>query len=94
MSEISCRAIRKTLAARVLDTGAPPPVLEAHVATCLRCQAVVASSQRLRRMVAGLGVDPPLDDLDSDRNIPGWVAAGVASVAAAVVLARRLQETR
>ena len=94
MSEISCRAIRRTLAARVLDTGVPPPFLESHVATCLRCQSVVASSLRLRRMLAGMGVDPSLESLESDRNLPGWVAAGVASVAAAVVLVRRRQEQR
>lgn len=85
-----CRLWRRSLAARVLDTGYPPRILEGHVAICLRCQAVVASSRRLRRELAGLDADPaPVSD-DGGRR--AWMAAGLASVAAVMVLARLRQK--
>lgn len=90
MTPLLCRMVRTTLAARVLDTGVPPRALEAHVATCLRCQAVAAQSRRLRRTLADL------EPLESPREAPsspplGWVAAGIASLAAALAVMRHRQ---
>lgn len=93
MSDVSCRAIRRTLSARVLDTGETPPIFEAHVSTCLRCQAVVASSRRLRRILAGMD-DAGVDEDPVRRKLPSWVAAGAASLAAAIVYVRMRQEQR
>ncbi|MGA7272936.1 MAG: hypothetical protein WB239_17830 [Acidimicrobiia bacterium] len=90
MSSLVCRLWRRTLAAWVLDTGYPPPILDRHVATCLRCQAVVASSRRLRRELAGLDAD--LDEVSGDRGRRALMAAGLASVAAVVVLTRLRQK--
>lgn len=89
MRNLLCRLWRRTLAAWVLDTGYPPPILERHVAVCLRCQAVVASSRRLRRELAGLDTD--LDELGGDRGRRALMAAGLASVAAVVVVTRLRQ---
>lgn len=90
MTPLYCRLVRTTLAARVLDTGAPPRALESHVATCLRCQAVVAQSRRLRRTLANL---EPHDSPQGAQSSPplGWVAAGLASLAAAVAVMRHRQ---
>ncbi|HLU30768.1 MAG TPA: hypothetical protein VK088_03345 [Acidimicrobiia bacterium] len=87
MTPLYCRLVRTTLAARVLDTGDPPRPMEAHVATCLRCQAVAAQSRRLRRTLADL---QPVEVLDPSSSSPplGWVAAGVASLAAAIAMMR------
>lgn len=90
MRSLVCRIWRRTLAAWVLDSGYPPPILEGHVATCLRCQAVVASSRRLRRELAGLDAD--LADMEAERARRAWMAAGLASVAAMMVLARLRQK--
>ncbi len=90
MRGLVCRFWRRTLAAWVLDTGEPPPILEAHVASCLRCQAVVASSRRLRRELAGLDADT--EELGDETSRRAWMAAGLASVAAVVVLARLRQK--
>lgn len=88
MRSLVCRSIRTTLAARVLDTGSAPKVLEPHLATCLRCQAVVVQSRRLRRTLADLR--PPMEEELMTSSPPplGWVAAGVASLAAAIVVVR------
>jgi hypothetical protein len=90
VTPLFCRLVRTTLAARVLDTGVPPRALESHVATCLRCQAVVAQSRRLRRTLADL------EPQDGPRMVPsssplGWVAAGIASLAAALAVMRHRQ---
>jgi hypothetical protein len=89
MRGMVCRLSRRTLAAWVLDTGQPPPILEGHVASCLRCQAVVASSRRLRRELSGLDAD--VDDFGGEPSRKAWMAAGLASVAAVVVVARLRQ---
>lgn len=87
-SPIMCRTLRTTLAARVLDTGRVPGWMEGHVWSCLRCQAVVAQSQRLRRTLTTLGPEGP-ETVDYEGAPYGLVAAGVASVAAAAVLVAR-----
>lgn len=91
MRRLFCRAIRTTLAARLLDTGETPPLLSGHVSRCLRCQAVVAQSLRLRRTLADVVPGRHIEVAPS-RPPVGWVAAGVASVAAAVVVARLRQQ--
>lgn len=90
MTPLYCRAVRTTLAARVLDTGVPPRPLDSHVVTCLRCQAVVAQSRRLRRTLADL--EPQQDSPGAPSSPPlGWVAAGIASLAAALAVIRHRQ---
>lgn len=91
MRTLICRAVRTTLAARVLDTGVCPPILAEHVSQCLRCQAVVAQSLRLRRTLADVVTDQDIE-LDPARPPVGWMAAGVASLAAAVLVARIRQQ--
>jgi hypothetical protein len=90
VTPLFCRMVRTTLAARVLDTGVPPGALESHVATCLRCQAVVAQSRRLRRTLADL--EPHEGPRETSSSPPlGWVAAGIASLAAALAVMRHRQ---
>ncbi len=91
MRGLFCRAVRTTLAARVLDTGNSPYVLESHVASCLRCQAVVAQSLRLRRTLADVVTSREIE-LNSSSPPVGWMAAGVASLAAAALVARMRQQ--
>lgn len=91
MTALVCRVSRTTLMARVLDTGHPPAVLEGHVATCLRCQAAVARAMRLRRMLARLTVPADRVVADGSTTPLGWVAAGLASVAAAIFVLRLRQ---
>lgn len=90
MTPLYCRVVRTTLAARVLDTGAPPRPLETHIGACLRCQAVVAHSRRLRRTLADL---EPCQGSHACPSSPplGWVAAGIASLAAALAVIRHRQ---
>ena len=52
-----CRAARTTLIAR--SSTPAPALLEGHIATCLRCQATVAHSRRLRRMLERMSVPMP-----------------------------------
>lgn len=78
--------------ARVLDTGSPPAVLESHVAACLRCQAVVAHALRWRRALARLSAPPDNTLLEGSSTPLGWVAAGVASLAAAALVVRLRQQ--
>ena len=59
MREMVCRATRTTLIARVLDTGAPPSLLEGHVASCLRCHAVVRCRGSVGDRSSSLGTSPP-----------------------------------
>lgn len=91
MIRLFCRMIRTTLAARVLDTGVCPPLFEEHVSRCLRCQAVVAQSLRLRRSLADMVGRRDIEVTPSGRPM-GWLAAGVASLAAAVLVARMRQQ--
>jgi hypothetical protein len=91
MREMVCRATRTTLIARVLDTGAPPSLLEGHVASCLRCQATVAHAQRLRRTLARMSVPVPPDPPAARIEVP-WFAAAAASVIAALLWARLRQQ--
>lgn len=92
MRKVVCRVSRTTLMARVLDTGAPPAVLASHVATCLRCQAAVAQALRLRRTLSRLALPAPEKPGAGGRPQIGWAAA-VASVAAAVLVARSRQHS-
>ncbi|HLT95792.1 MAG TPA: hypothetical protein VK070_03290 [Acidimicrobiia bacterium] len=92
MSPLFCRLIRTTLVARILDTGQVPEILEGHVSHCLRCQAVVAHSTRLRRTLAGL--DPDLPETNAGAfSPPVGVAAVVLSLAAVAVLFRLRQQS-
>ncbi len=92
MRALRCRLLRTTLAARVLDTGAPPRFLAAHVESCLRCQAVLAQSLRLRRTLADLAPQPEPAAAPSSPPL-GWMAAGVASLAAAIAVLRHRHGT-
>lgn len=93
MTPLVCRVSRTTLMARVLDTGQAPAVLDGHVATCLRCQAAVARALRLRRMLSRLTV-PAEGAVDDTSSSPvGWVAAGLASLAAAIYVLRIRQQS-
>lgn len=91
MRRVVCRVSRTTLMARVLDTGAPPAVLEGHVATCLRCQAAVAQAERLRRALRTI-TPPAGPGHDSARPPFAW-AAVAASLAAAVLMLRIRQQS-
>jgi len=91
MRELVCRAARTTLIARVLDTGSPPGLLEGHIATCLRCQATVAHSRRLRRMLERMSVPMPPVAPSARLEVP-WFAAAAASVIAALLWARLRQQ--
>lgn len=92
MRRVVCRVSRTTLMARVLDTGEPPTVLASHVATCLRCQAAVAHALGLRRTLSRLTLTAPEEAAAGGRPQIGWAAA-VASVAAAVLVARSRQHS-
>lgn len=92
MNGLFCRLIRTTLVARILDTGRVPEPLEAHVGSCLRCQAVVAHSTRLRRTLAGLEPELPEPHFGPSPS-PLGVAAAVFSLAAAVVMLRLRQQS-
>lgn len=81
-----CDLVRKLIVTSVLDTGEPPRALTDHIATCLRCQAVVASTRGLRRGLAGLPAMPYEAEAASSRS---WLAVGAASLAVAVAMARR-----
>ncbi|HLU53071.1 MAG TPA: hypothetical protein VK011_05735 [Acidimicrobiia bacterium] len=91
MRDMVCRAARTTLIARVLDTGSPPSLLESHIATCLRCQATVAHSQRLRRTLARMDVPMPGEVTTARMEVP-WLAAAAASVIAALLWVRLRQQ--
>lgn len=80
--------------ARVLDTGHPPRVLEPHVSICLRCQAVTAHSRRLRRTLATIEPDSLAVEDGIPAGLPSWMAAGVVSVAAAMLMMRLRQGVR
>ncbi len=83
-----CRLWRTTLVARVLDTGYPPAFLESHVSTCLRCQAVTAHSRRLRRTLATIEPGPVTLRPDGTVALPSWMAAGLVSVVAAMLMVK------
>jgi hypothetical protein len=92
VSQIWCRMVRTTLAARVLDTGAVPGPLTGHVHGCLRCQAAVVQARRLRRTLASM---PPAIEVESVSGPSrGWIAAAMASAAAVVFVAARLRAQR
>lgn len=93
MTRLLCRAIRNTLAARVLDVGRPPSPVAGHVSRCLRCQAVVAQSRRVHRTLSTLPV-PTATQQAAGGPSAGWVAAGVASVVAASLVVARLRVER
>ncbi len=92
MTQLWCRLVRTTLAARVLDTGSVPGTLAGHVNGCLRCQAVVAQARRLRRTLAFMPPAVGVEPVPSPSR--GWIAAGMASAAAVAFVAARLRAQR
>lgn len=87
---IVCRMSQRLIVAHVLDTGEPPQILAGHVSQCLRCQALAASTRRLRRHLADLR-PVEFEPESAGAGAKGWVAMGVASVAVAVAVSRARQ---